>query len=51
MYVHPLGVDVSKLKFNVCLIREDGKLRHKVFANTPAGFSQLATWLSSNHVE
>ncbi len=51
MYLHPLGIDVAKLKFNVCLIREDGKLRHKVFANTATGFTQLTTWLSANHVE
>ena len=43
----PLGIDVAKLKFNVCLVREDGRLRHKVFANTATGFSQLCAWLSS----
>ena len=51
MIASPLGIDVAKLKFNVCLIREDGKLRHKVFANTAAGFAQLTTWLTTNHVE
>lgn len=45
MTLPPLGLDVSKLKFNACLIREGGKLRHKVFPNTPAGFSQLSDWL------
>ncbi len=49
MYLHPLGIDVAKLKFNVCLIREDGRLRHKVFANTQVGFSQLSAWLSNNN--
>lgn len=44
-----LGVDIAKLKFNVCLIRGDGRLRHKVFANTRVGFSQLTAWLSTNH--
>lgn len=44
-----LGIDIAKLKFNVCLIREDGKLRHKVFVNTQAGFSQLSAWLCGNH--
>ncbi len=42
-----LGIDIAKLKFNVCLIREDGRLRHKVFANTAAGFSQLSAWLTA----
>lgn len=41
----PLGLDIAKLKFNARLIREGGKLRHKVFPNTAAGFSQLSTWL------
>lgn len=45
-----LGIDVAKLKFNVCLMREDGKLRHRVFANTQVGFSQLSEWLKKNHV-
>lgn len=45
-----LGIDIAKLKFNVCLIREDARLRHKVFANTQVGFSQLSTWLSNNGV-
>jgi transposase len=45
-----LGIDVAKLKFNVCLIREDGRLKHRVFANTASGFTQLAEWLKKNHV-
>jgi transposase len=45
MTLPPLGLDISKLKFNACLLREGGKLRHKVFPNTEAGFSQLADWL------
>lgn len=44
-----LGIDVSKLKFNVCLIREDGKLRHRVFANNHCGFTQLSEWLKKNN--
>lgn len=49
MMILSLGVDVAKLKFNVCLIREDGKLKHKVFPNTASGFSQLSAWLSSHN--
>src|SRR3954465_2214738 len=45
-----LGIDVSKLKFNVCLIREDAKLRHRVFANTQAGFTEMSQWLKKNHI-
>jgi transposase len=45
-----LGIDISKLKFNVCLININGKLRHKVFPNNPAGFGQLLEWLSRQGV-
>lgn len=46
-----LGVDIAKLKFNVCLINQSGKLKHKVFANTSTGFEQLRDWLSKQGVE
>jgi hypothetical protein len=31
MNLPPLGLDLAKLKFNACLVRAGGKLRHKVF--------------------
>ena len=43
----PLGLDLAKLKFNACLVRNSGKLRHKVFPNTEAGFAQLCAWLEA----
>ncbi len=46
-----LGIDIAKLKFNVCLINHSGKLKHKVFANTAAGFAQLCAWLAKHGVE
>ena len=46
-----LGIDIAKLKFNVCLIHRSGKLKHKVFLNTSAGFTQLREWLSKQGVE
>jgi len=46
-----LGIDISKLKFNVCLIQESGKLKHRVFSNTEAGFEQLREWLSRQGIE
>jgi transposase len=46
-----LGIDIAKLKFNVCLININGKLKHKVFPNTATGFEQLAVWLSKQWVE
>ncbi len=46
-----LGIDIAKLKFDVCLLNAEGKLRHKVFPNTAAGFAQLAAWLTKHRVE
>jgi transposase len=40
------GIDITKLKFDACLLRADGKLRHKVFHNTANGFARLAEWLT-----
>jgi transposase len=45
-----LGVDIAKLKFDVCLVKENQKVKHKVFANTKHGFEQLAAWLNSHQV-
>jgi len=39
--VAALGVDIAKLKFDVCLIKENGKAKHKVFTNNKHGFEQL----------
>ena len=46
-----LGIDIAKLKFNVCLINAQEKLRHKLFPNTSTGFAQLAEWLSKQGVQ
>lgn len=46
-----LGIDIAKLKFNVCLIQHSGKLRHKVFPNNPPGFEQLREWLLRQSVQ
>jgi transposase len=48
MTLPPLGIDISKSKFDACLIREGGKLRHRAFPNTEAGFSQLTAWLEKH---
>jgi len=48
--VATLGIDIAKLKFDVCLIKENGKAKHKVFANTQHGFEQLVCWLASRKV-
>ena len=46
-----LGIDIAKEKFNVCLINQSGKLKHKVFPNTATGWAQLLVWLSQQGVE
>lgn len=46
-----LGIDIAKLKFDVCLMNAEGKLKHKVFPNTAAGFAQLVAWLTKQRVE
>ncbi len=48
LFVAALGVDIAKLKFDVCLIKETGKAKHKVFTNTKHGFEQLVIWLNSH---
>ena len=50
MTLLPLGIDISKLKFDVALLRDSGKLKHRVFPNTPAGFCQLSAWLAKQQV-
>jgi transposase len=45
MKLFSLGIDISKATFNVALLLDNGKLRHKVFANNPNGFQQLSAWL------
>jgi len=46
-----LGIDIAKLKFNVCLINPEGKLKHRVFPNTTTGFEQLLDWLSKQSIQ
>lgn len=51
MNIPPLGIDISKAKFDVCLINADGKLRHKQFLNTASGFDHLAAWLTKQKLD
>ena len=46
MTLPALGIDISKLKFNACLVTAAGRLRHKVFPNSAGGFAQLTEWLT-----
>jgi len=46
MDLFPLGIDISRSKFDVALLLDNGKLHHRVFLNTAAGYQQLSAWLS-----
>lgn len=45
-----LGIDIAKVKFDVCLLKENGRAKHKVFENNRHGFEQLVRWLNSHQV-
>lgn len=45
-----LGIDIAKAKFVTALLTPAGKIRHKSCANTPAGFAELAAWLTRQQV-
>lgn len=49
---HILGVDISKDKFDVCLLdsQQDQTLAQHQFTNNPAGFKQLQRWLRKQNV-
>lgn len=43
-----VGVDVSKAKLDVALLKTDDKYRSKVFPNNGAGFEHLLQWIQAN---
>lgn len=45
MHSFHLGIDVAKAKLDCALRLPDGKIRHKVVTNTPAGFADLLAFL------
>jgi transposase len=50
MDLFPLGIDISKSKFDVALLLDGDRLHHRVFLNSSAGFNQLSAWLSKRRV-
>ena len=48
--LHFIGIDVSKAKLDVDVLRPDGRHRSKKFANTPKGHDELVSWLRSHDV-
>lgn len=45
-----LGIDISKAKFDVALLKGEHKIKSKVFTNNPVGFAELQAWLNSQAV-
>lgn len=45
-----LGIDIAKRKFDSALLI-NGKLKHKVFANSQEGFSELTVWMKKHGVD
>ena len=41
-----LGIDIAKRKFDLAVLN-NGKIRSKVFDNTPAGHEALLAWLAA----
>jgi transposase len=50
MSIPTLGIDISKAKFDVALLR-DGKYKHKRFSNDAKGQQALLDWLGHQGVE
>ena len=46
-----LGIDISKARFDVALLKPDGKYKTKAFSNQPKGFAELLSWLAGHRVE
>src|SRR5436190_18275824 len=44
-----VGIDVSKLTFDACLLRSAGPKLSAQFSNNPEGFAKLDTWLKAHH--
>ena len=42
-----VGIDISKLKFDVAIIFKDKCKCHKVFTNNPKVFTKVVKWLST----
>jgi transposase len=47
----PLGIDISKVSFDVALLNESNRAKRAKFDNTAAGFEQLNEWLKAQNIE
>jgi transposase len=47
----PLGLNMSKVSFDVALLKESNRAKRAKFDNTAAGFEQLSEWLKAQDIE
>ena len=45
-----LGIDISKVSFDVVLLLPDNKIKTKKFSNTKSGFKLLEDWLKTCNI-
>jgi transposase len=43
-----IGVDVAKEKFDVCILKEDGKTLQRTFNNKEPGHKEFVNWINKN---
>ena len=48
--MHQVGIDISKTKFDACLLLDENKTKAKTFGNSYEGFHALLAWLEENEV-
>lgn len=48
--MHQVGIDISKTKFDACLLLDDNKTKAKTFGNSYKGFHALMAWFEENEV-
>lgn len=46
-----VGIDIAKAKFDVALLREDGRIESGHFDNSSKGFKQFKTWLDKRRTD
>src|SRR5581483_4137545 len=50
-YTHFIGIDVSKLTLDVCLLAGEETFIHSIFNNNEKGIKQLLKWITSQKVD
>jgi transposase len=47
----PLGIDISKGRFDVAVLKANNRVKRAKFDNTAAGFEQLSQWLNAQDIQ